>query len=69
MYRIVKDGAALALIEAPTYVRQAGNGCFVLCQEAEAVGIAYGGAVYHLLGLEDLEGAESVILEETDAGE
>ena len=33
MYRIVKDGAALALIEAPTYVRQAGNGCFVLCQE------------------------------------
>lgn len=68
MYRIVKDGAALALIEAPTYVRQAGNGCFVLCQEAEAVGIAYGGAVYHLLGREDLEGAESVILEAVDAG-
>ena len=31
MYRIVKDGAALALIEAPTYVRQAGNGCFGPC--------------------------------------
>ena len=41
MYRIVKDGAELALIEAPSYVRQAGNGCFVLCQEAEAAGIAY----------------------------
>ena len=52
MYRIVKDGAELALIEAPSYVRQAGNGCFVLCQEAEA-----------------LEGAESVILEKTDAGD
>ena len=43
MYRIVKDGAELALIEAPNYVRRAGNGCCVLCQEAEAAGIAYNG--------------------------
>lgn len=68
MYRIVKDGAALALIEAPTYVRQAGNGCFVLCQEDQATGIAYGGTVYHLLGREAMDGAESVILEEVDTG-
>lgn len=51
------------------YVRQAGNGCFVLCQEAEAAGIAHNGTVYHLLGREALEGAESVILEKTDAGD
>ena len=69
MSRIVKDGAELALIEAPSYVRQAGNGCFVLCQEAEAAGIAHNGTVYHLLGREALEGAESVILEKTDAGD
>ena len=68
MYRIVKDGAELALIEAPNYVRRAGNGCFVLCQEAEAAGIAYNGTVYHLLSREALEGAESVILEAADAG-
>lgn len=68
MYRIVKDGAELALIEAPSYVRQAGNGCFVLCREAEATGIAHNGTVYHLLGREALEGAESVILEAADAG-
>ncbi|WP_418723261.1 hypothetical protein [Dysosmobacter welbionis] len=68
MYRIVKDGTELALIEAPSYVRQARNGCFVLCQEAEAAGIAYNGTVYHLLGREVLEGAESVILEVADAG-
>lgn len=43
MYRIVKDGAALALIEAPTYVRQAGNGCFVLCQEDQATGLPTAG--------------------------
>lgn len=68
MYRIVKDGAELALIEAPSYVRKAENGCFVLCQEAEATGIAHNGTVYHLLGREELEGAESVILEAADAG-
>ena len=68
MYRIIKNGAELALIEAPSYVRQARNGCFVLCQEAEAAGIAHNGTVYHLLGREALEGAESVILEAADAG-
>ena len=68
MYRIVKDGTSLGMTEAPTYVRQAGNGCFVLCREAEATGIAYNGSVYHLLGREALGDAESVILEETDAG-
>lgn len=68
MFKIIKDGTGLGMTEAPTYVRQAENGCFVLCQEGQATGIAYGGTVYHLLGREALEGAESVILEETDAG-
>ncbi len=68
MFKIIKDGTSLGMTEAPTYVRQAENGCFVLCQEGQATGIAYGGTVYHLLGREALEGAESVILEETDAG-
>ena len=69
MFKIIKEGTSLGMTEAPTYVRQAENGCFVLCQEGQATGIAYGGTVYHLLGREALEGAESVILEETDAGE
>lgn len=68
MLNIIKDGTSLGMTEAPTYVRQAENGCFVLCQESEATGIAYGGTVYHLLGREAVEGAESVILEAADAG-
>ncbi len=39
------------------------------CQEAEATGIAYGGAVYHILGRDAVEGAESVVMEEVDAGQ
>ena len=39
MYKITRDGETVAMTEAPSYVRRAENGCFTLCQEAEAAGI------------------------------
>ncbi len=69
MFKITKDGATVAMTKAPNYIKQAENGCFVLCPEAEATGIAHNGTVYHLLGRPDMAGAEiTVMLEETDAG-
>ena len=69
MFKITKDGATVAMTEAPNYIKQAENGCFVLCPEAEATGIAHNGTVYHLLGRPDMAGVEiTVMLEETDAG-
>ena len=69
MFKITKGGATVAMTEAPNYIKQAENGCFVLCPEAEATGIAHNGTVYHLLGRPDMAGAEiTVMLEETDAG-
>ena len=68
MYQIVKDGVALALTEAPTYVRLLENGCFALCTADAAQGIAHDGRVYHLLDRPELEGLETVILEEVDSG-
>lgn len=69
MFKITKDGATVAMTEDPNYIKQAENGCFVLCPEAEATGIAHNGTVYHLLGRPDMAGAEiTVMLEETDAG-
>lgn len=68
MYQIKKDGVAVAMTERPTYIKRQENGCFGLCSEAEAEGIAHEGTVYHLLGRPDLDGAETVMLEETDVG-
>lgn len=68
MYKITKDGVTLAMTEAPNYIRLHKNGCFTLCVAEEAEGIAHAGTVYHLLGRPPLEGAETVMLEETDAG-
>ena len=41
MYKITRDGETVAMTEAPSYVRRAENGCFTLCQEAEAAGIRH----------------------------
>lgn len=68
MYKITKDGIALGMTEAPTYIKQAKNGCFVLCPEEEAAGIALGGVPYHLLGRTAMEGVETVMLEQADTG-
>ena len=68
MFRISKDGVSLGMTEAPNYIKQAENGSYILCPEPEASGIAFSGKVYHLLGREVMEGVETVVLEETDAG-
>lgn len=70
MYKIIKnDGAVLALTEAPNYIKKADNGCFVLCPQSEATGIAWERTPYALLG-KDLEGAAGTVnLVKTDAGE
>ena len=73
MYRITKisDGSSLGMTEAPTYIKPAGNGGFNLCPEPEASGIVISGIPFHLLGreaTEGMEGLETVMLEETDAG-
>lgn len=69
MYEIIKGGVVLAMTEKPTYIRVAENGCYTLCEAAQAQGVAVAGTVYHLEGLPALEGAEDVTLRETDAGE
>lgn len=68
MYRIIKNGAAIGLTENLNYVKQAENGCFVLCPEPLASGIVFEGTVFHLLGREPLDGVVSVGLELADAG-
>ena len=68
MFRITKSGAVIGMTETPNYIKQQENGCFALCPEPLASGIVFEWAVYHLMGREALDGVETVMLEETDAG-
>jgi len=66
-----RDGKSLGMTEAPTYIKQAENGCYVLCPEPEASGIAISGVPDRLLGREapeGMSGLETVMVDETDAG-
>ncbi len=70
MYRIIRttDGESIGMTEAPNFIKQSKNGSYILCPEPEASGIAYEGAVYHLMGKPELGEAETIMLKETDAG-
>lgn len=75
MFRItrISDGECLGLTEAPNYIKQSEeNGCFILCPEPEASGIAFDGVPYQLLGRPPMEGTEdmeTVMLDTVDIGE
>lgn len=69
MYEIRKDDAVLALTEKPNYIYRHGDGFYALCDEAQAQGIAVNGKPYSLHGRTPMEGCESVLLVETDAGD
>ena len=68
MYEIIKDGAVLALTESPNYIRLHPDGFYILCSEKEAQGVALNGTPYHLFGRASMEGLETVVLAEADAG-
>ena len=70
MYKIrnTGTGASVGMTEAPNYIKKAENGCYVLCPEPEASGIAFEGEVFHLLGRDGLEDVDTVVLEEVDGG-
>jgi hypothetical protein len=69
MYEIRKDDSVLALTEKPTYIYRHAEGFYALCSEADAQGIAVNGKPYSLHGRTPMEGCESVLLVETDAGD
>ena len=69
MFKITKNGESLGMTEAPNYIKLTENGSYNLCPEPEASGIAFAGKVYHLLGRAAMEGVDTVMLEEVDAGD
>ncbi len=64
MYRIIKDGSALATVDRLQFVRSQPNGVVINCPEKEAQGICVEDVFYHLPWLPTLPGAEDVTYEE-----
>lgn len=64
MFRIFKDGEALATVNTPSWVKKQENGCFSLCDMETAQGVVVDGTVYHVAGKPEIDGAETVVLGE-----
>ena len=69
MFKIIKDGDQIGATETPNYIRLQTNGCFALCSEEAAQGIAISGKVYHLFGRDEMTGQEeTIVLAKQDVG-
>lgn len=63
MYVFKKDGQEVAAQEWPVWVRLLENGCYGLCEAADAQGVVLGGKVYSLSNRTPMEGTEEVAAE------
>lgn len=69
MYKIINaEGRELGMTEQPYYIRRSESGSYAPCSAKEAQGVALNGTPYHLFGCTAMEGLETVVLAETDAG-
>ena len=63
MFKILKGGTQFGMTEAPSYIKKAKNGCYILCSEPEASGIVFSGTPYQLAGRPEMGDVETVTVE------
>ena len=70
MYPIIKvsDGTEIGVTDAIEFIRYGKNGCFVPAAQDEAIGVAYNCIPYKLIGHDEIEGADTVVVSEIDGG-
>lgn len=70
MYRIIKvsDGTEIGVTDAIEFIRYGNSGCFVPADQKHAIGVAVNSVPYNLVGHDEIEGAETVVVSEIDGG-
>lgn len=70
MYRIIKvsDGTEIGVTDTIEFIRYGKSGCFVPAAQDEAIGVAYNCIPYNLIGHDEIEGADTVVVSEIDGG-
>lgn len=69
MYKVIKDGEQIALIEKPVYIKCLGDGTFTPATEVDCQGIAVDSVPYNLFGCNSMDCVtETVMLCECDGG-
>ena len=69
MFRIIKiDGTELGITDSVNYIKIGESGDYATASEQDAIGIAFNSEPYNLLGHEDIEGADTVIVSNVHGG-
>ena len=66
MYRIIKvsDGTEIGVTDTIEFIRYGNSGCFVPADQKHAIGVAVNSVPYNLVGHDEIEGAETVVVSE-----
>ena len=67
MYKIIKDGAVIGLVDEPRYVRLKNN-VFIQCTPEIADGVAFDGQFYRF-SFKEIEGYDSIDIQPVNSGE
>lgn len=69
MYHVIKmDSTDLGMTDSINYIRISENGCFIPTDQDHAIGVVVDGVAYNLIGHNEIEGADTVVVSEIDAG-
>lgn len=69
MYRIIKiDGTELGVTDSVNYIKISENGCFTNAIAKDAVGVAFNSMAYNLVGHNEIEEADTVVVSKIDGG-
>ena len=69
MYRIIKiDGTELGVTDSVNYIKISENGCFTNATAEDAVGVAFNSVAYNLVGHNEIEEADTVVVSKVDGG-
>lgn len=70
MYRIITlDGTELGMTDSVLYIKIGNSGSFTPCSVDEAIGVAFNSEPYNLVGHDEIEGADTVVVAAVDGGE
>ena len=69
MYRIVKiDGTELGITDFVNYIKIGASGDLANATEEDAIGVAFNGEPFNLIGHEDIDGVDTVVVSKIDGG-
>lgn len=70
MYRItnINTGANLGAVDKVTYIKIGESGDFTTATESDAIGVALNSVPYNLVGHNEIDGVDTVVVSEFDGG-